>query len=190
MAVGPRGRRRSWGLRARGTDRLEDLVAWLLTSLAAGTVLLAVGIGQLGYDNTLQRASTESAARTPAGATLLEDADDALFADGSRPREALAQWTTRDGREVQGRVVVSTDHVAGDIVSVWLDRAGRVVAAPIDPTSASLVGWTWGLAVVLAGWAVLALLWTGVRAWTEHHNATTWAREWAMVEPTWSGRVP
>lgn len=126
----------------------------------------------------------------PAGATLLEDADGAVLADGSRPRTALAQWTTRDGREVQGRVVVSTGHVAGDIVSVWLDRAGRVVAAPINPTSASVVGWTWGLAVVLAGWAALALLWTGVRAWTEHHNAATWAREWAMVEPTWSGRVP
>lgn len=190
MAARPRGRRRSRGLRARGTDRLEDFVAWLLTSLAAGIVLLAVGIGQMGHDHTLQRASAESAARTPAAATLLEDADGALLVDGSRPRTALAQWNTADGREVQGRIVVSTRHVAGDIVSVWLDRTGHVVAAPINPTSASVVGWTWGLAVVLAGWAVLALLWTGVRAWTEHHNAATWAREWAMVEPTWSGRVP
>jgi hypothetical protein len=188
VAVGPR--RRSRGLRARGTDRLEDFVAWLLTSLAAGIVLLAVAIGQLGHDHTLQRASTESAARTLAAATLLEDADGALLADGARPRTELAQWTTPDGREVQGRVVVSTRHVAGDVVSVWLDRTGHLVAAPINPTSASVVGWTWGLAVVLAGWAVLALLWTGVHAWTAHHNAATWARDWAMVEPTWSGRVP
>lgn len=190
MAVGPRGGRRSRGLRARGTDRFEDFVAWLLTSLAAGTVLLAIGVGQMGHDHALLRASTESAARTPAGATLLEDADGTLLADGSRPRTALARWTTPDGREVQGRVVVTTRHVAGDVVPVWLDRTGRLVAAPISPASASVVGWTWGVAVVLGGWAVLALLWTGVRAWTTHRNAATWAREWAMVEPTWSGRVP
>jgi hypothetical protein len=29
-----------------------------------------------------------------------------------------------------------------------------------------------------------------VRAATARHNAAAWAREWALVEPTWSGRVP
>jgi hypothetical protein len=37
---------------------------------------------------------------------------------------------------------------------------------------------------------VLVLLWTGVRALTAHRNAAAWAREWALVEPGWSGRVP
>ena len=73
---------------------------------------------------------------------------------------------------------------------VWTDHTGRLVPAPITVQSAAVVGWTWGVAVVLGGWAVLALLWTAVRAWTAHRNAVSWAHEWALVEPTWSGRVP
>jgi len=175
---------------ARTTDRVEDFVAWALTTCAAATVLFAVAIGQLGHDATLARASAEAAARTPARAELLEDVDGALVADGSRPRTALARWTAPDGHETQGRVIVSTRHAVGDTVPVWLDRAGRLVPAPMTASSATVVGWTWGVAVVLGGWAALALVWTGVRAWTARRNAAAWAREWALVEPSWSGRVP
>lgn len=190
MAVGRGARRRARGLRARGTDRFEDLIAWMLTTCAGATVLLAAMIGQLGYDHTLARAETEAAARTPARAQLLEDVDGTLLADGSRPRTALARWTAPDGHQTQGRVVVATRHTVGDSVPVWVDHSGRIVAAPITGASAAVVGWTWGVAVVLAGWALLALVWTGVRAWTARSNAAAWAREWALVEPSWSGRVP
>ena len=71
-----------------------------------------------------------------------------------------------------------------------MDRAGQARARPHQPGAATAVGWTWGVAVTLGGWAVLALLWTAVRAATARRNATAWAREWAVVEPNWSGRVP
>jgi hypothetical protein len=188
-----RGRRqalRARSLRARGTDRFEDLVAWVLTSCAAGVVLLAVAVGQAGAAHTLDRSRAEAAARTPARAELLEDVDGAVLADGSRSRNALARWTGPDGRVAQGRVAVTSQHVVGDTVSIWTDRTGRVVPAPTKPSAASAVGWTWGVAVTLGGWAVLALLWIAVRAVTARRNAAAWAREWAVVEPNWSGRVP
>jgi hypothetical protein len=188
-----RGRRqalRARSLRARGTDRFEDLVAWVLTSCAAGVVLLAVAVGQAGAAHTLDRSRAEAAARTPARAELLEDVDGAVLADGSRSRNALARWTGPDGRVAQGRVAVTSQHVVGDTVSIWTDRTGRVVPAPTKPSAASAVGWTWGVAVTLGGWAVLALLWVAVRAITARRNAAAWAREWAVVEPNWSGRVP
>jgi hypothetical protein len=188
-----RGRRqalRARSLRARSTDRFEDLVAWLLTSCAAGVVLLAVAVGQAGAAHTLDRSRAEAAARTPARAELLEDVDGAVLADGTRSRNALARWTGPDGRVAQGRVVVTSQHIVGDVVSIWTDRTGRVVPAPTKPSAASAVGWTWGVAVTLGGWAVLALVWTAVRAATARRNATAWAREWAVVEPSWSGRVP
>lgn len=188
--VGRGDRRRIRQLRARGTDRVEDFVAWVLTTGAAATVLLAFAVGQLGYEATLARSSAESAARLPARAELLEDGGGTLLADGSRPRTALARWTAPDGRETEGRVIVTARHAIGDTVPVWLDRTGRIVAAPITAASASVVGWTWGVAVALASWAALALLWTGLRAWTARRNASAWAREWALVEPMWSGRVP
>ncbi len=197
MAVGRfqrwRGRRqalRAGSLRARGTDRFEDLVAWVLLSCAAGVVLLAMAVGQAGAAHTLDRSRAEAAARTLARAELLEDVDGAVLADGTRSRNALARWTGPDGRVAQGRVVVTSQHIVGDVVSIWTDRTGRVVPASTKPSAASAVGWTWGVAVTLGGWAVLALVWTAVRAATARRNATAWAREWAVVEPSWSGRVP
>jgi hypothetical protein len=177
-------------LRARGTDRFEDLVAWVLTSCAAGVVLLAIAVGQLGAEHALARSRAETAARTPARAELLEDVDGATLTDSSRTRTALARWTAPDGRATQGRVLVTSQHVVGDTVSIWTDRAGQIVPAPTKPSAASAVGWTWGVAVTLGGWAVLALLWSAVRAATARRNAIAWAREWAVVEPNWSGRVP
>ena len=175
---------------ARGTDRLEDLVAWVLTTCAAGVVLLAVAVGQLGAEHTLARSRAEAAVRTPAQAELLEDVDASQATDSSRPRTALARWAAPDGRLTQGRVVVSGKLGIGDTVSVWMDRTGRLTQAPTSPANATAVGWTWGIAVALAGWAVLALAWTAVRTLTARRNAAAWAREWALVEPTWSGRVP
>jgi hypothetical protein len=187
-----RGRqaRRARSLRARGTDRFEDLVAWVLTTCAAGVVLLAIAVGQLGAEHTLARSRAEAAARTPARAELLEDVDGATFTDASRTRTALARWTGPDGRVAQGRVLVTSQHAVGDTVSIWVDHAGRLTQAPTKSGTATAVGWTWGVAVTLGGWAVLALLWTAVRAATARRNAAAWAREWAVVEPTWSGRVP
>ena len=198
MAVGRwqerwRSRRRAHragSLRARGTDRFEDLIAWVLTTCAAGVVLVAIAAGQLGADHTLARSRAESAARTPARAELLEDVDGAVLADGTRSRTALARWTGPDGRAAQGRVIVTSKHLVGDTVSIWVDRAGRLASPPTQPGTATAVGWTWGVAVTLGGWSLLALLWTAVRAATARRNAAAWAREWAVVEPNWSGRVP
>jgi len=181
---------RARSLRVRRTDRIEDLVAWLLTSCGAGVVLLAIAVGQAGAQHTVDRSRAETSARTPARAELLEDVDGAALADGSRSRTAIARWVGPDGRVTQGRVLVTSQHVVGDTVSIWTDRTGKLVPAPTKPSAASAVGWTWGVVVTLGGWAVLALLWTAVRAVTARRNAAAWAREWAVVEPNWSGRVP
>lgn len=197
MAVGgwqrwrrDRQAQRARSLRARATDRFEDLVAWVLTTCAAAVVLLAIAVGHLGAEHTLARSRVETAARTPARAELLEDVDGASLTDSSRTRTALARWTGPDGRVAQGRVLVTTQHTVGDAVSIWVDRTGTLTQAPTKSGTATAVGWTWGVAVTLGGWAVLALLWAAVRAATARRNAAAWAREWAVVEPTWSGRVP
>jgi hypothetical protein len=153
-------------------------------------VLLAIAVGQLGAEHTVDRARAEAAARTAARAELLEGVDGAVLADGTRTRTALARWTGPDGRLTQGRVIVTSQHSVGDTISIWVDRTGRLVPAPTKPSAATAVGWTWGVAVTLGGWAVLGLLWSAVRAATSRRNAASWAREWAVVEPDWSGRVP
>lgn len=197
MVVGGGQRRRSGrrahrarSPRARGTDRCEDLAAWVLTTCAAGVVLLAITVGHIGVEQTLARSRAETAARTPTVAELLADVDGATPTDGTRPRTAPARWAGPDGRVAQGRLLVTSQHTVGDNVSIWVDRAGRPTPAPTKSGTATAVGWTWGMAVLIGGWAVLALLWSAVRAATARRNAVAWAREWAVVEPTWSGRVP
>jgi hypothetical protein len=157
---------------------------------AAGVVLLAVAVGQLGAEHTLARSRAEAAARTPVRAELLEDVDGATQADGSRSHTALARWFTPDGRVTQGRVIVTSARSVGDTVPIWTDGTGRLAQAPTSEGTATAVGWTWGVAIAIAGWSVLALLWTGLRALTARRNAAAWAKEWALVEPDWSGRVP
>lgn len=177
-------------LPARATDRTEDVIAWLLTTAAAAVVLLAVGVAQFGYAHVLDRARAESALRAPTRAQLLEDADGSVADASGRPRSVLAHWVAPDGHETEGRLVVGTRHAEGDSLSIWTDGGGRAVPPPLPAASAVVVAWMWGVSVVLAGWALLALLWTAVRAGTARRNAASWGREWANVEPTWSGRVP
>src|SRR5207237_7942161 len=75
VAVGGWHARRIRRHPTRGTDRVEDVVAWLLTTCAAGVVLLAIAVGHLGAEHTLARSRVETAARIPARAELLEDVD-------------------------------------------------------------------------------------------------------------------
>ena len=73
-------------------------------------------------------------------------------------------------------------------VPVWVDRHGPVAGAPImrtDPVTAAAGG---GLGVAVLGVAVLLAAWTGTRRYIDARNSAAWAREWARVEPEWSGR--
>jgi hypothetical protein len=66
-------------------------------------------------------------------------------------------------------------------------RARDAVPEP-GAAGATFAAWAWGGAVALAGWAALGLAWLGLRALTSRRNARAWERDWARVEPRWSGR--
>ena len=75
---------------------------------------------------------------------------------------------------------------AGSTVTVWLDRAGRVVADPARRSAEPVAfGVSAALAAIALSWAVLSLLWSTVCRLTAAHNAAAWAREWAHAEPRW-----
>jgi hypothetical protein len=49
----------------------------------------------------------------------------------------------------------------------------------------------WSVALALAGVAAaLWLTWRLVTRWTTVRNCERWSRQWAEVEPLWSGRKP
>jgi hypothetical protein len=169
----------------RRTDRVEDLVAWLLTCLGLLAVLGSVLVGHAAHGAALGR----DGAPIPVRAVLLDDAPATSAAHQRVPvgrhRVPLA-WTGVDGIVHVVEVTVPPALPAGSAVTVWLDRTGRVVADPSERTAQAVAfGISAGLAVIALTWAVLALLWSAVCRMTAACNDAGWTREWARVEPRW-----
>ena len=174
----------------RRTDRVEDLVAWLVTTLGLLAVLGSLLVGHAAHQAALGRAS----AAGPVRAVLLADAPPAPAADQRVPSPRLrapVAWTGPDGAAHVASVSVAPALPAGSAVTLWVDRAGRVVA---DPAERSAEAWAFGisagLTVVALSWALLTLAWSAVCRVTASRNAAGWAREWARVEPRWRRSVP
>ena len=62
----------------RATDRVEDLVAWMLITLALLTAVVAATLALRLYDAGMSRAAAETRERTQLQAVLLEQAPYAL----------------------------------------------------------------------------------------------------------------
>lgn len=176
----------------RGTDRIEDLLAWLLVFLGLlGTVATLVLAGNV-YSGQMEQARRERAIHTPVTAVLVRDASSSVAAGRageSVPDEIPVRWTGPDGLEHTGTTLVTSPRKAGDTVTVWVDHAQRQVPAPPSRTDA-LAG---AVAVTMLGVfslvMALVLAWRAIRRATLARNCVAWEREWEQVEPRWSGRA-
>ncbi|GAA4542076.1 Rv1733c family protein [Pseudonocardia xishanensis] len=179
-------------VRRRRTDRVEDAAAALLvlTTIVAALVIAVFSVSV--YRGGADRAEREAADRTRVVAVATADAPvgtSSVRGGTSLPVTVPAAWTTSDGRAHAGDVRVTGRPKAGEEIPLWVDRNGAAVPAPE----------TWGTAVgvALANAAVLlvalgfAVWWASraVRAVMVRANAGAWEREWAAVEPRWSGRA-
>jgi hypothetical protein len=171
----------------RRTDRVEDGAAWLLTT--AGLFLLlfgaVTGVGVHGAAVERGRAAGHELVRVDA--VLLEDGLVKDVAPGSTASQA-ARYVDAAG-QAHEIVLPEVGHArAGSSVPIWVDRAGRLAAAPPSGADAVVIGVVACVGTIGVGCAVLVGLWLGVRRWLLARNTAGWAREWAVVEPEWSGR--
>jgi hypothetical protein len=178
-------------LPARRTDRVEDLVAWLLVSLGLLAGLGAVLVGSAARDAALGPGRTGDV--TLVSVVLLADVPDTPSAaqriPSPLPRVPVA-WTTAEGVELTGELGLRAPLAAGDDVTAWLDRDGRLWATPPQHGSEAMAfGVGAGLTAAAAAWALLNGMWSAVRRATAIRNDAAWAREWARVEPVWSRQV-
>lgn len=180
---GDRGRRRS-------TDVVEDVAAWVLTSMGLLVLLAAILAGSAAYGSTVERGLVERAARTPVQAVLLEDTPVVSGARGTAPSlvHARASWADPDGTPHSGLVEAAPALRAGSTVTIWLDHDWRVVPRPVGEDEAVIAGGIAATGVVLLGGLVLGGCWAGVRIATGRADAALWEQEWEQVEPEWSGR--
>lgn len=187
------GRGRPAGRRPgrRFTDLVEDLAAWVLTAAGAFLVVAAVAGGTAAHGETVQRARAEHATRTATEAVLLADAPVLAGVRDSAPAVARVEvaWSAADGTSRTGLVQVPAGTPAGRTVTVWLDRDGDLTTPPLDEAGAVMVGGVVATGVLMLGGAVIGSCWGGVRFLTGRANARRWEREWARVEPEWSGNL-
>jgi hypothetical protein len=169
----------------RRTDHVEDLAAWLLTSLGLLALLGSVLVGHAAHQAALGR----TAAATPVRAELLTDAPPPPAAHQRVPvprRHVPVAWTDPHGVRHVGTVAVPPARAAGSTITLWVDPAGRLVVDPATRSAeASAFGISAGLTVVALSWVLLTLVWSAVCRVTAACNAAGWAREWARVEPRW-----
>lgn len=175
----------------RVTDRVEDVVAWLLVSVS---LVLLVGSWMFGLavqKGMEELVGAQSLDRVEVVAVLLETAPSLVGGSGGvgPPAGAVASWIGVDSQPHTGRVDAVSGSPVGTEVPVWIDHDGMLTTPPTTAADAWVDGVLAGFDVLLLGLAVLVGVWMGVRRLTAAVNADEWEQEWAQVEPGWSGRV-
>jgi len=180
---------RLWGPPRRRTDLVEDAAAWLLAAVALFILLLAVWGGAGVYADSLDQSRIEHEQRTQVEALLLDDPPPGYReADSDGVAWRSVRFADTSGNERVTDVPVTGRLPAGGTVRLRVDRDGRVMPAPFTQTDAMVIGATTGIGITALGAAVLTSTWFGLRRLLDVHNGVAWDREWAQIEPVWSGR--
>ncbi|HEY7815894.1 MAG TPA: hypothetical protein VIC62_21800 [Nakamurella sp.] len=177
---------RVWGNPlARGVDRAEAALTWILmASWLMALPILAV-IGSVQWADLQARADAQARSLVSVEAVLVTDAGYELTNYRSIPTGVTAEatWVGRSGLDVTGPVTPAPGARAGEHLTIWLDPDGAIVAAPMSATDAAVQA----VIIVTFGWTVLALLlgtaWWVVRRRFDRRRWQAWAQEWERVEP-------
>ena len=171
--------------------RFEDATAWAVIALGLFALVLALILGMQTYASRSEQARAEATERRPAEAVLLEPAVAHPTPGGWSPPEPVpAAWVDVQGRERIGAVTIDPPLPAGARVPIWVDAAGKAVSAPGNRATALVAAATTGAASCSGPWSSSGGLCLAVRRTVDACNAEAWARQWAVVEPRWSGRSP
>jgi len=171
----------------RPVDRIEGAVLVALSAAFLAALAIACIFGIHTYQG--QRAAT--AGLRPAAAVLLRDGP----AGGSmgRVEQTEARWFLPGGGERSGVLTTETapdivGAVAGDRISLWLNRSGQPVAPPADQTVMIIYALTVG--ALLAGLAGLTLLvaYALCRRALDRRRLGAWESAWKRTGPSWTTR--
>ena len=174
----------------RRTDRVEDTVAWLLTSAGILVLIVAGVLGHGGYLQGMERVRAEQANRVQVTAVLLQDPPQVASKWGSATPwvHVPARWIDRSGQPHEGEIMVRTNARTGQQFPVWIDDRGEPTRPPADRLSPVSNGLSVAAGLLIMGAGVLWAVWAGVRRAILAHNARAWEREWAEIGPKWTSQ--
>ncbi|GAA5018401.1 hypothetical protein [Kitasatospora paranensis] len=176
----------------RSVDRARSralLGAWLAMVLAA---VGAVTAGAVVFHSSQVEASRVAAHLHRVEAvvrTAPQQADFTASGATAGGYRATATWTYPPGHQVTDQAAVPSTAVPGSKVAVWVDATGSPAAGPRSTTDmVATAGF-----IALGAWSAAALTVSvayGVRrSRLEHRAEDEWQTDWAVVEPTWTGRA-
>ncbi|MDQ0989165.1 hypothetical protein [Streptomyces sp. V3I7] len=181
-------RARLWRWRTNPLRRTGDVVeAWVLLAAWVLAVLggaLAGVTAALNVDHTLtvRRAQVHTVSAVLTGDAKAPSSTTGY--DDGRAWETV-RWRSADGTVHTGRAEVDAGARAGSRVTVWTDRADRMVPRPLTETESAVQA---ALTGVLVAPITGAMVWTGgrlVRGCLFRRRLAEWDAEWKRVEPQW-----
>ncbi|WP_439680864.1 Rv1733c family protein [Embleya sp. MST-111070] len=102
---------------------------------------------------------------------------------------AGVRWVAADGTTHTGVAQVPPGGAAGDTAGIWLDAEGRPTTPPPSHGAIVVDGITAGMLVFALAFMVTAGAFGAEHLLTSRRRARAWEREWAVVEPNWTGRI-
>ncbi|MEU2923888.1 hypothetical protein ABZ636_02330 [Streptomyces sp. NPDC007251] len=180
---------RLWRWHSNPLRRHSDVVeAWIVLA----TWMLAVFGGAaagLAAAETAGAAFSARQAQVHAVSAVVTDGAARTSASGSGYADgrvwATVRWTDAHGAVHTDRAKVLPGVPAGSQVTVWTDRAGHVVSAPVTGAAADLQAALTGVLVApSAGAAVWGAGWV-VRGRLIKRRMAEWDEEWKQIGPRW-----
>jgi hypothetical protein len=184
-----------WYVRAFGfnplirlTDRLEAFAVLAVLVSALFALPAAAMAGTMIYESGVRTATEQTQTRHSVDALVVDGAG--LPTDFETPAYVSAQWT--EGTQTHTDRVASPATVrAGDHMTVWLDPAGTVVAAPRTAADAKIGAVAAAVAVWITVVACSAVLAFVVRVGLDRSRERAWERELHLLahnDDGWANR--
>lgn len=177
----------------RPTDRARTRLRRLVVAAVAAVLLLALPVGVLAHGWEQNRSADAAARLVPVVGQVLPppDASQAPPVDPlgvALTSSATVRYVAPDGRVRTTLVPVTAEDPT--LMTLWVDRAGNPGEPPSAPGVARNVGIVLAITWIVVALAALFLMTITVRMRLAEADSEQWDREWARVEPLWSGRIP
>jgi hypothetical protein len=162
----------------------------LLLTLA---VPVGLAVGTAVYTQGRADAAVQAASRHRTTAQLLDApaTPPPSAADGAAqpPARARVTWAVPSGGTRQSVVDVPDGARANSAIWIWVDEGGALTRAPLTSGDAVREGFALGIFAFLAFTVVTVLSYESVRLLLDRSRARSWAVEWGVIEPVWTGKV-
>ncbi|MFI9505352.1 hypothetical protein [Nocardia sp. NPDC052566] len=167
----------------RTGDRLEAVFRLVVIVAMLAAIPIAGAFGTASYASDAARIRAESATKSVVTATITAEPGVVDL----QHVEARVQWNAGN-RTGAATVPVPRDARRGELVPVWLDRAGEFTTAPRPPAAAAARGVSMGLAALFGTWAGGWCLVQSFRWLLNRGRNAQWDREWRqLARPTTEG---